>query len=216
MRSLTVLPCLVLMGALGCVTPLYATELDALDRIGAQVEKSPAVRAEFTQTRQMAALKRALVTTGRLVYSRKHGVLWEIEQPYRMTYVLGDEKIVEIGADGVRKERGVREVPDLAQVARVLGAMLGANTAALREYFDVALQGDTSMWSLELKPRQPQLAQALTGLQLSGSRFVETIRIKESGGDTTHIRLRHTQSVATPSDAELKLFGGESRGTSKP
>jgi hypothetical protein len=153
-------------------------------------------------------LKRPLITTGRLTYSRQLGVLWQIDQPYRMSYVLGEERIVEIGSDGVRRERGLREVPGLAQVGRVFRALLGANTAALQEYFDVAVQGDTSKWEITLKPRQAQLAQFLTGMQLSGARFVEAIRIDEVGGDSTQIRLRNTQGASAPSEAESQLFGG--------
>jgi hypothetical protein len=193
--------------ALLFVGPAQASEPDALARIGAQIEQHAVVRAEFTQSKQMTAMKRPLVTSGRLVYSRKHGVLWQIEQPFRMSYVLGEDKIVEIGADGVRRERGLRDVPGLAQVGRVFRAMLGANTSALREYFDASVHGDPAKWEIELKPRQPQLVQFLTGLQLSGGRFVDSIQISEAGGDSTQIRFRNSQGASAPSDAELQLFG---------
>lgn len=75
---------------------VLSAEPDTLSRIGAQMEQYPVVRAEFIQNKQMPALKRPLVTSGRLVFSRRHGVLWQIEQPYRMSYVLGEERIVEI------------------------------------------------------------------------------------------------------------------------
>lgn len=189
-----------------------AAEPDALARIGAQIEQYPVLRAEFTQSKQMAALKRPLVTTGRLVYSRSHGVLWQIEQPYRISYMLGEEKIAEIGADGTRRQRGLREVPGLAQVGRVFRALLGANSTALHEYFDATVRADplnAGKWEIELRPRQPQLAQFLTGLQLSGGRFVDRIRIDEAGGDSTQIRLRNSQGASAPSADELLLFGGE-------
>jgi hypothetical protein len=189
---------------------------DALARIGAQIEQYPVVRAEFTQSKQMAAMKRPLVTSGRLVYSRRHGVLWQIEQPFRMSYVLGEDRIVEIGADGVRRERGLRDVPGLAQVGRVFRALLGANTTALREYFDATAHGDPGKWEIELKPRQPQLAQFLTGLQLSGGRFVDSITIGEAGGDSTRIRFRNSQGASAPSDAELQLFGESLKDPAKP
>ena len=189
---------------------------DALARIGAQIEQHAVVRAEFTQSKQMAAMKRPLVTSGHLVYSRQHGVLWQIEQPFRMSYVLGEDKIVEIAADGVRRERGLRDVPGLAQVGRVFRAMLGANTSALREYFDATVQGDPAKWEIELKPRQPQLAQFLAGLQLSGGRFVDSIRIAEAGGDTTQIRFRNSQGASAPNDAERQLFGESLKDPGKP
>jgi len=200
--------------------PLHAAPADAdtLARIGAQIEQHAVVRAEFTQSKQMAALKRPLVTTGRLVFSRRHGVLWQIEQPYRITYVLGEERIVEIAADGTRRERGLRDVPGMAQVGRVFRALLGANTAALGETFTVVVRGDSGKWEIDLKPRQAQLAQFLSGLYLSGGRFVESIRIDENGGageagqqgskDSTQIRLRNAQSAEAPNADELQLFGG--------
>jgi hypothetical protein len=189
---------------------VLSAEPDTLSRIGAQMEQYPVVRAEFIQNKQMPALKRPLVTSGRLVFSRRHGVLWQIEQPYRMSYVLGEEHIIEIAADGTRRERGLRDVPGLAQVGRVFRAMLGANTGVLRELFEVSVQGDPDKWDIELKPRQVQLTHFLSGLQLSGGHFVENIRLSEPGGDTTQIRFRNMYVASVPNEAELQLFGGES------
>jgi hypothetical protein len=157
----------LLAAALLCVAapaalPAYSAEPDLLERIGAQIGQHAVVRAEFTQTRQMAAMKRPLATSGRLVYARQQGVLWQIEQPYRIGYVLGEERIAEIAADGTRRERRVRDVPGLAQVSRVLRALFGAEAAVLREHFEVTQRGDVTKWELELKPRQPQLAQFLS------------------------------------------------------
>ena len=201
---------LLLATLLNLAQPAQAGEPATLARIGAQIEQHAVVRAEFVQTKTMAALKRPLVTTGRLTFSREHGVLWQIEQPYRMTYVLGEDRIVEIGSDGVRRQRTLREVPGLAQVGRVFRALLAANATALQDYFTVAVNGETDRWQIQLVPRQAQMAQFLTGIELTGARFVERIVIGESGGDSTQIQLRTPQGASTPNAAELQLFGAQS------
>ena len=198
---------LALFVACLCIQPLNASESEMLNRIGEQLEQYPVIRAEFIQTKQMLALKRPLVSTGQLTYSRSHGVLWQIHQPYRVSYVLGEEDIVEIDANGVQKVRSVREVPGLAQVGRVFRAMLGANTAALRTYFDVALEGAPDEWKVALVPRQPQLAKALSTIQLEGSQFVDAIVIHETGGDVATIRFKHVQGVSALNASESQLFG---------
>lgn len=196
---------LLLMAGIG---PVMAAEPDQLTRIGNQIQQHAVIRAEFTQSKQMAALKRPLVTSGHLVFSRQLGVLWQIEQPYRISYVLGEERIVEIAADGTRRERGLREVPGLAQVGRVFRALLSANTAMLGDIFDIDVHGDPAIqWGLELKPRQAQLAQFLSALKLSGGRFVDTIDITEGSGDLTRIRFRNPRSAQEITDAEAHLFG---------
>lgn len=189
--------------------PAISAEPDTLAQISAQMEQHPVVRAEFVQSKQMSVLKRPLVTSGHLVFSRRHGVLWQIEQPYRMSYVLGEERIIEIAADGTRRERGLRDVPGLAEVGRVVRAMLGTNTVVLRELFEVSVQGSPEKWNIDLKPRQSQVAQFISGLHLAGGRFVESIRIGETSGDTTQIRFRNTHGAAVPNNSELQLFGGE-------
>ena len=191
--------------------PLYAADANALAKISAQVDQYSVVRAEFTQTKQMAAMKRPLITTGKLVFVRQHGVLWQIEQPYRISYLLSEEKIVEIGPDGIRKERSQREIPGLAQVGRVFRAMLGANTAALHEYFDVVANGNAKKWRIDLKPRQPQIGKFITSLHISGGHFVESIRIVEAEGDTTLIRFRNSHGSAKASKSDEQLFVGQPR-----
>jgi hypothetical protein len=56
---------LVLLTALISSTALRAAETDLLDKIGHKIEQHAVIRAEFTQTKQMQALKRPLITTGK-------------------------------------------------------------------------------------------------------------------------------------------------------
>ncbi|AVS68434.1 hypothetical protein C8245_24770 [Paracidovorax avenae] len=209
MRTLTAALRLAAL-ALWLALPLHAASAGTatLSSLAQHVAQYPVVRAEFTQTRQMAALKRPVVTTGRIIYSRERGVLWQIEKPYAMTYVLQDDKVVEIGADGQRRER---QVQGLAEIGRVFRAVLSADTQALAGYFDIAVQGTTAQWTLELKPRQPQMAQVMERIQITGDQFVQTLRMDEAGGDSTSLRFRGTQGADTLSDAELQRFNGVPR-----
>ena len=212
--SMVFVGALIVLSSLFGISPAKADEKvaersdDILRQIGAQIEQHSVVRAEFVQTRQMAALKRPLVTRGRLVISATRGVLWQIEQPFRITYAFGESQIVEIGSDGVGRVREAREVPGLAQISRVFRAMLGADAGALREYFDVAAKGHSGAWTIELKPRQAQLAQFLSGMRLSGGRFVDEIRISEAAGDSSRIVFQNSQGAAALNPDELALFGG--------
>ena len=43
------------------------------------LDQHAVVRADFEQSKQVAALKRPLLTSGRMVFSRQYGVLWQID-----------------------------------------------------------------------------------------------------------------------------------------
>ncbi len=202
---------LIAVALICCPQLLYAQTQpaanDLLTQINAQFKQYPTLHAEFIQTKQMAALKRPLIISGKLVYARDKGLLWQIEQPYKVGYVLTELGIVEIGADGTRKTRGPREVPGLAQIGNVFRAVLSADTAVLRQYFDVSAHGDINNWQLSLQPRAGNLAQFMTGLELNGGRFVETIKVSEASGDATQMRFRNSRTAADLSEQELQLFG---------
>lgn len=193
-----------------CSLPAHAQGSgdELLTRIAAQLDRHAVVRAEFAQSKQVAALKRPLLTSGHLLFSRQQGVLWQIEQPYRVSYILGEERVVEIAADGSRKERLAGELPGMAQVGRVFRAMLGGNTTALRNYFELQAQGDVNRWTLTLKPRQAQVAQFIEQLEIRGGAFVSEVRMFEAGGDVTQIRFRNSIGSNAPSEAEQLLLNG--------
>lgn len=190
---------------------LQAQADDLLTRIAAQLDKHAVVRAEFAQSKQISGLKRPLQTSGHIVFARQHGVLWQIEQPYKVGYILSEDKVVEIATDGSRKERLARDLPGLAQVGRVFRAMLGANTDALREYFDIQAQGAAGNWSLILTPRQAQMAQFIERLDINGGTFVGGIRIRETGGDLTQIRFLNSSGTSVLAESEQQLFVGRER-----
>lgn len=201
MRRL-ILACALLLG----LTPAGA-EPAGTARIHARLSQAEAIHADFVQTKEMAAFKKPLVTRGTLVFAPREGVLWQIEQPLRLTYVLRDERMLEIGADGREQVKIARELPGIAHVARVFRALLGGQTQALDEFFDSRLSGDPDKaWSIELTPRAAQTAQFVRRIVLKGGRDLDEIRMEEASGDATHIRFTRTRTDAALSTEERQLL----------
>lgn len=179
---------------------------DLVAMIARQSAEYPVVRARFTQTRTMSALKKPLITRGTLIYSRRDGVLWRIEAPYAVTYVLGESRVAEIGADGTRRERDAREIPGLAQVAKVFRALLGSDVAVLHNLFDAKASGGPDRWEIALTPHVPEVKRHLNGMRLTGGRFVEMVQVDEAGGDVTRLNLHDTRGDQGLTPEEFALF----------
>jgi hypothetical protein len=204
MRSIT-----ILLAFCGLAFSSFAYPQDALTQLNERLAAYPVLRADFVQTRQIAALKKPLVSSGHVVVSKQYGVLWEIEKPLHMTYVLGEKQIIEIDANGQSKTRELQDLPGMAQVARIFRALLNTQSGALREYFDIDSQRQGKHWSLHLVPRQQQLAQYLTAIDLSGEAFVESIRIQESSADSTRIEFQNSVGASHLDPAEIQRFGAQ-------
>ena len=84
---------------------------DATARLHARLSQAEVLRADFVQSKTMAAFKKPLVTRGQLVFAPRHGVIWKIEHPLRLTYVLREDRLIEIAADGREQVKTARELP---------------------------------------------------------------------------------------------------------
>jgi hypothetical protein len=89
----------------------------------------------------------------------------------------------------------------------MMRAMLSGDLSALYSQFDVQAAGTPAQWRMQLTPNQPQLAQAIKGLQMSGGSYLRTLRITLANGDVTTLDFADTTTVTELAPAEQQLFG---------
>jgi outer membrane lipoprotein-sorting protein len=185
-----------------------ANDTGLVSQIVAHLAQAKGVRARFTQTQTLSAMKQPLVSTGSLVFFRERGVIWQIDTPYKATYVITDTGVSEVNSSGQRANtssgNGVRGV---AQVSRMMRAMLGGDLSALYAQFDVHADGTPAQWRMQLTPNQPQLAQSIKGLEMSGGDYLQALRITLANGDVTRIDFANSAAVRELAPAERTLFG---------
>ncbi|MGA3251343.1 MAG: outer membrane lipoprotein carrier protein LolA [Paraburkholderia sp.] len=190
-------------------TPAQSAAL--VSQITAQLGRASGIRARFTQTQTRAALKQPLVSSGSLLLARGRGVVWHIEAPYQAIYLITDAGVSEINAAGQRvggpSPHGTSGTRGVAEVSRMMRAMLSGDLSALYSQFDVQAAGTPAQWRMQLTPNQPQLAQAIKGLQMSGGSYLRTLRITLANGDVTTLDFADTTTVTELAPAEQQLFG---------
>jgi len=177
-------------------------------QIASHLAQAKGVRAQFTQTQTLAAMKQPLVSTGSLLFFRDRGVIWQIDTPYKATYVITDAGVTEVNANGQRvtahSAQGTRGV---AQVSKMMRAMLGGDLSALYSQFDVEAEGSAAQWRMQLTPNQPQIAQSIKGLQMNGGDYLQSLRITLANGDITKLDFEKSAAVTEPTPAERSLLG---------
>jgi outer membrane lipoprotein-sorting protein len=187
-----------------------ASDVQLVQQITGKLAQAKGVRAQFTQTQTLSAMNRPLVSTGSLVFFRERGVLWQIDTPYKATYVITDAGVAEVNAAGQRVNtnapQGARGV---AQVSKMMRAMLGGDLSALYSQFDVKAEGTPGQWRMQLTPNQPQLAQAIKGLQMEGGDYLKTLRITLANGDVTQIEFANSRAVDELQQSERTLLGAK-------
>jgi outer membrane lipoprotein-sorting protein len=188
-----------------------ANDTQLVQQIAGHLAQAKGIRAQFTQTQTLAAMNKPLVSTGSLVFFRQRGVIWQIDTPYKATYVITDAGVTEVNARGQRVDtnRQPQGARGVAQVSKMMRAMLGGDLSALYSQFDVKADGTPSQWRMQLTPNQPQLAQAIKGLQMEGGDYLKTLRITLANGDVTQTEFTNSKVVNDLESAERTLLGAK-------
>ena len=177
------------------------------ESVAQQLRDIPIVRASFVQTKQIAALKRPVISRGHFIFSKEHGILWELQQPINITYLLQTSGTIEIAADGrVRRQSG-REAQGMNEVGRILSALWGGNTRVLEPLFQTQMQGRIEQWTLTLVPKSAPLSEFLTRITVTGSTTrIQRVLLVEMGGDLLTIDFQPEVQPAPLSAQELRVF----------
>lgn len=187
-----------------------ASEADAalVSRIAARLARAKGVRSRFTQTQTLAVMKAPLVSTGSLLFFRDRGVIWQIDTPYKRTWVMGDGGMVVLDASGRRVASGAPQGSrGAAEIAKMMRSMLGGDLSALYSQFDVRAVGTPARWQMRLVPRQPQIAQSLRAIEMDGGDFLQGLHITLANGDMTQFDFSGSAEVTELTPADQKLFG---------
>ncbi len=193
-----------LLFLLAFALPAHADEL--LAGILKRLAEPPVIRAQFVQERHIADMTRPTLSRGRITVSRQDGVLWQIESPVKLALAFTQSGVIETGPDGMRRSREQRRGAVDTEVGRLMQSIVGADEESLKTAFDAAAQGSLERWTVRLTPRAREMARFLKVVRLGGSRYLESIEIEETSGNSTMIRLRQHAVAETVAAEELALF----------
>jgi hypothetical protein len=186
-----------------------------LARAGAaQVEEIQALLARpkilcgrFDQTKQLAGLKKPLLSNGRFCVVADKGVLWRSLQPFANTVRLTRDEIVQMQGERVTMRLNAKQEPTVRLMNSVLFSLLAGDLGQLEKLF--AIEGDVhkDSWRVTLKAREPGLAKAIGAISLDGGAYVTHIAIDEANGDRTRIVFSAIQTGdGAMSNDEAALF----------
>ena len=186
---------LLCLGLLAASSLAQAFDLDDLRK---QLSEPEAIKGEFIQEKHLRALPQPLVSKGRFVLARDHGLLWLLQTPLQQDYRLNAKGIAR------RDASGWQTLPARtagSEQNKLFFAVLQGDSSGLQRDFELQLQGDAQHWQLRLLPKSLLIKQIFNQIDIDGGRYVERIQLQETQGDSTVLRMPSSSSVSL-NDAE--------------
>lgn len=165
-----------------------------LEQLQQRFASQPVIRADFTQTREIAGMAQPLKSRGEMLIAQRQGLWWHQSAPFAMTLLLDDKRMVQT-LNGQPPQVVTAEAnPQMFQFNHLLSALFKADERVLRDSFviDFKEKGD-AQWTLSLTPKAAPLNKIFKRIDLAGGEFLEQIELNDSQGDRTHIALSNTR-----------------------
>lgn len=175
--------------------------------VTAQMRATPVLRAQFSQAKQIKALRRPLLSSGDFLFAADAGVWWNTLKPFHTTFVITSKGLRQESEDGTVKIIEASEQPIISGFTKVFMSLFGGDTSALNERFKLFFEGDAQNWRVGLQPRSKVMGKLIQSIVIEGGEHMTQIHFLESTGDLTRISFSGVQvSPATLSDQERRRF----------
>ena len=189
---------------------LWASAASAvtLDQLQQRFASQPVLRADFTQTRNIAGMRQPLVSHGQMLIARQQGLWWHQQTPFVMTLLLDDKRMVQSLSGQPPQVITADSNPQMFQFNHLLRALFQADQKVLEQNFRVEF-ADTGegRWTLRLTPKTTPLDKIFATIDLAGQRYLENIQLNDKQGDRTDIVLsQHQLTPAQLTDDERQRF----------
>lgn len=181
---------IVFLCGLALAFPVRAEGDPALLRvIQSRLTADTVIRGDFTQTRQLAGIKKPLAANGTFVVEKSRGVLWRAVKPFAQTTRITPGEILQKDGNQVLMSLNAEREPAVSAISRVLFSLFDGNMAALAEHFDYRGQANDrdSGWQLHFTPRDAGLRAVIGSLALEGDHVVRQVTLTSAAGDVSHI-----------------------------
>lgn len=174
-----------------------------LQQLSEQLARPEVIHGQFIQEKHLRALPQPLISKGRFVLAKNHGLLWLLQTPLQQDY--------RITAKGIARRDGNawQMLPNKsagAEQNRLFLAVLQGDSSGLQRDFELSLAGQPQQWKLTLTPRSVLLKQVFKQINIDGGELVQRIELLETQGDSTLLQMQDATGAQPLSEAEQHDF----------
>ena len=165
------------------------------------------MHGHFIQQNKILGIAKPIETTGRFLYARGHGLLWNIETPISFHTLYTKKK----PDTYMTSQQAVGMRPNVVGRASELMINLLDGKGINDNNFTVELAGTSDRWSLSLVPRRVLVRRHIAKIEMKGSSYISEIDLTLDDSSSTSIEFHNVNPVFKPSPEDcqqLSMFEG--------
>ena len=181
-----------------------------IQQVFQQLSAHSVVRAQFEQSKQLGSVNKTFKSTGKVLFAKNNGVLWQMQTPVQADMVMTPKKLVQKTAR-TQSEIKLDKSP-YGAVANVFLQLMTGDVKTLQQNFNIQSaeinrNQQPATWQIRLTPKAPILQKLFNVVEASGAEYVQRMVIYDKSQNSTIINFKQqTNQPSTLSTSEHALF----------
>lgn len=131
-------------------------------------QRNEAGEARFTEIKTLASVTQPLLAEGVLRYRYPSSLEKEVHKPRAERYVISGDSMAVYRDGKLRRQVQLDDYPAMRSFVGSFMATLGGDLEALRQHYDLQLQGSRADWTLQLTPAGEELQHVVKRIVVQG------------------------------------------------
>ena len=182
------------------------TQEEIFDAMRERLQPTSVLRAAFRQERSLQILQRPLVSSGTMILVEGEGILWRVEDPHRITYLIRAGEALEWEGEGGPRRVGMAAAPAFRVMTEMFLGTLTGDLDTLQRGFVAQTLPTQEGWRVSLTPRSGDLAEIVSSLEVAGDRYVREVHLREVRGDAVSFTFSGFHAEPSSLDAAEKHY----------
>ena len=159
------------------------------------------LKGEFKQQKKTKNLRRPIKSSGTVVLSAKHGVIWQTLTPVKSTMVITPKQIKTIDSQGRQKV-----IAPGSDLNTLFSNALSGNWTSLKDHFELSTAPNEGNICVTLLPTSTTVKKTFQQMMVCGDNDkITSLNIVEANGGTTNIEITLVPAT-TLTQSEQALF----------
>ncbi len=152
-------------------TPIFGGQEWTLEKLMNEMSTSHESNVHFIEKKYNKLLTRPIIQHGTLRYERGKLMEKTITKPVFEKYLIeGNTVTIEQPAQGINKKFVLSQNPVMLAFVESLRSTLDGNLKSLKSYYNIGLQGNSSLWTMRLLPIHPAMERVIENILIKGTK----------------------------------------------
>ncbi|NNM60137.1 MAG: outer membrane lipoprotein carrier protein LolA [Legionellales bacterium] len=137
----------------------------------------------------MKLLSEPLVSSGTFILSKKKGLNWQQNEPFKSSLRVTSTRLEQSMMDNPPTVITKKDQPVIFAFSDIFLSVFQGDKKQVAQYFNLYFSGDVKKWQIALTPKTTPFNKAIKHIELSGGQYITSIEIDETQENNMIINL---------------------------